>query len=840
MTYLMLLHEPECTRTDWAGGKGASLGRLTNWGFPVPGGAVVSSRAYQAFLGDASDIASLLAEQPQMNQDALRLLAEKIQLVLEQRPLPPGLREEIPFLLQSFPASTTFAVRSSATLEDTATAAFAGQHETFLNCRGLDQILKNIKACWISLWSHRAVAYRQQQGFNHFDSAMAVVVQCMELCDTAGVGFSLDPVSGQLDRMVFDANFGLGESVVGGEGEVDHFVVDKASLAILEQRVAHKTRQVVAVDGGVKQQSISPEHAAQPCLDQARLTRLATMLRDVEQRAGFPQDIEWGFRGDKVFLLQARPVTTVPPHWTREESAERFPNVITPLTWDLVEEGFHRSLNFSFHRMGFPPFSGKWFALHDHYVYGNQNAVKLYARRNAAAPKTLDELRAAIPFLRQHYAWVQELPVAWSRDLDRYLIGIGELLAEPLADKTLPEIWNFILRVQKLGSDYFLPNIAISITQGSLYRLLHHLLELVIGKEKGRSLFDDLLAFCETKTGIINRELHGLTELMRREPNLVEVLGSGTSQELLSRGLLTRFPNFAQTFNQFLENHGHREVDFDPYHPTWLEAPWLVLDALRLILKSVPNQSLRERERSARIRMLEAERQMLAAFPEDLHFFCVEVVRLTRIYTTLDDLEHYQTTRITLPFRKGLREMGRRLVERNILSEEMDVFFCRFTDLDVAVRQNDTRTWDTLSHKIRSNKTAYLERRYQSPPWDLRVAESENTEVILPQEGTLHGLPGSPGVVEGCVYRVTGEKDFAKFPAGAVLLARTTNPAWTPLFYASVAVITESGGPLSHGAVTAREMGIPAVMGVRNVFQHLENGQRVRVDGGKGTIHLLS
>ncbi|MBF0309125.1 MAG: phosphoenolpyruvate synthase [Magnetococcales bacterium] len=838
MSYLLKLDDAEATSPELSGGKGASLARLRLWGFSVPDGFIVRSTAYIDFLGDSADLLRALESLPRgATPEEVSRVADRIRAHLRERVLPGGLVDEVTAVLQGELEVAPFSVRSSATLEDLHQAAFAGAHDTFLNCRGAEEILAKIKACWISLWNPRAIAYRRERGFGQLEASMAVVVQRLVFCEVAGVGFSLDPVSSNLDHLVIDANFGLGESVVGGEAQVDHFVLDKRSLHVIERRVALKTHMVVAAERGTTSCCVPPESAGGPCLNDEALQQLGSLLCRVEARAGFPQDIEWGYSGGELYLLQARPVTTIAPHWTRDESAERFPNVITPLTWDLVEEGFHRSLNDSFSRMGFPPFSGKWFALHGCYVYGNQNAVRLYAGRSVMAPRSFDDLRQAIPVMRRQYAWVQELPVHWARDLDHYLIGIGMLLSEPLADRPLKDVWDFVLRVRQLGSDYFLPNIAISITQGSLYRLMHHLLEMVFGEE-GRNLFDALLAHCDTKTGMINRELFQLAALARNDPELVRELSEVSSRKLLEGGLLQRFARFGQAFEKVLSDHGHREIDFDPYHPTWLEAPWFVLDQLRLILHNPPEQTPRERERTARIEMLQAEARLLAAFPEDLRFFAMEMVRLTRAYTTLDDLEHYQTTRITLPFRKGLRELGRRLVDLGVIADPMEIFFAPFCDLDQAVERNDPLLWAALSRTIQVNKNAYLEARQHSPVWDPDGAAP--VEPVTENGDLLRGLPGSPGVAEGPVCIVTGEADFARFPPGAVLVARTTSPAWTPLFYCAAAVITESGGPLSHGAVTSREMGIPAVMGVRHLFERVRDGMRVRVNGKEGVVQRIS
>ena len=297
------------------------------------------------------------------------------------------------------------------------------------------------------------------------------------------------------------------------------------------------------------------------------------------------------------------------------------------------------------------------------YIYGNQNAVELYARRAPFAVHSLDDLRNAIPQLRQQFAWAQELPIAWLRDLDHYLITLGRFQAEPLEGKTPLEIWHHVLAVNEHGAQYFLPNIAISIAQGTLYRMLHGLLKLAIGPADAEALFDHLMSWCETKTGQINKELFELAWLARQDPSLADRLLGMESRALLRSGELSGFPAFEARFERFLRDHGHREVDFDAYVGTWIESPWIVLDNLRLILQTPMDQTPAERERELKIRAQQAEVTLFAKLPTDLHFFFHELLRLARTYTSLDDLEHYQTTRLTPVLRRGLRALGGILVE---------------------------------------------------------------------------------------------------------------------------------------------------------------------------------
>jgi pyruvate,water dikinase len=839
MHYTLSFKDPVAHKIELSGGKGANLALLTQRGFPVPPGFIVTAQTYRSFIGARRD---LLAEVPAMafaDPGRLREQSEQLRARLAELPLPPEAVAEVRQHLGAFPPGQAFSVRSSSTMEDLASAAFAGQHETYLNCIGEEVIVKRIRDCFLSLWFDRAIAYRHQQGFDHALASMAVVVQQMVQCDVAGVGFSINPVNGSLNEMIVDANFGLGESVVSGQGEVDHFILDKATRAVRSQHIARKTEKVVSVarevggGSGTKEVALTAEEGSQPCLSAALLDKVGALLLQVESSYRFPQDIEWGFAGGELYLLQSRPITTIPPRWTRDESAERFPNVITPLTWDFVETGFHRSLNHSFRLIGFPPFNGKWFGMHGHYIYGNQNAVELYGRRAPFVARNLEELRAIVPKLREDYRWVQELPVAWSRDLDYYLISLGQFMSEPLASKSVREVWQFVLKVNEHGAEYFLPNIAISITHSTLYRLLHHLLKTGFGPEAD-SLFDRLMAYCETRTGTINKELYELAVMVRQQPALEEVFAAHSSQGIVEKELLQAFPEFTQRFQKFLRDHGHREVDFDAYAPTWSEIPWVVLDNVRLILRTPMDQTPADKERELKIRMQEAELTLARLLPQDLQFFFAEILRLARAYTSLDDLEHYQTTRLTPALRRGLRELGTRLVQRGVLAEPMDIFFAHQDQIETATLRDDQEGWDKLKEAVRLQKKAYLEDKARTPDWTLGEAQ--------PAEATgdfLTGLPGSPGQAEGPVFLVLSPEDFPKFPKGAVLVTRTTNPTWTPLFYCAAAVVTESGGPLSHGAVTAREMKLPAVMSVRHVLAVLKNGQRIRVDGTQGRVHIL-
>jgi rifampicin phosphotransferase len=839
--------DPHAPLATLAGGKGANLAKLTQAGLPVPNGFVVTAEAYSLFERDAAALLEPVDRFPFTDSAALELRCEQLVGQLVSLPVPAVVIAAIREQLQLLALNTPVSVRSSATTEDLGGAAFAGQHDTYLNVLALDDIVDKVRHCWASLWSGRAVVYRRGSGFTLREARMAVVVQRMAFCDSAGVGFSFNPISGNLREQVFDANHGLGESVVGGEAQIDHFVVEKATGNIVHAAIAEKHEKIVAAGAGTsgtRTVELTGAERTEPCLTAAQVKELSQLLVGVERLYGFPQDIEWGFENGQVRLLQSRPITRIPARWTREESAERFPSVITPLAWALVEDGFHRSLNYSFALMGMPPFHGKWFAMFGHYIYGNQNAVEVYANGAASHLRiaSIADIMAALPTLREQYGWVLELPLTWSRDLDHYLIQIGELMSEDLERSSTAEVWDFVKRVRDLGAEYFLPNIAISITQRTLYRVLHGLLQMAAGAEQAPVLFDRLLAYCETKTGAINKELHRFARRIAQLPALVAQLESTDAAEFLRRGGFEPHPALQATFNKFLRDHGHREVEFDPYHPTWIDAPELVVENLKAMLHS-QREDPAIKERELKIVMAETESVIVSRVPEDLRFLVREIIRLARVYTSLDDVEHYQTTRLTLPLRKGLKMLGVRLRVLGVIDDPMDVYFAQYEPLDNAVKANNPDVWHALRIQIQAEKAAYLQRRNESPAWESGApADAASQDAATASEGlpagsgVLKGLAGSPGTASGPVFRVFGSEDFGKFPQGAVLVARTTNPAWTPLFFKAAAVITECGGPLSHGAVTAREIGLPAVMSVRGVLAALENGEVVTVNGTTGHV----
>ena len=832
MSRLIDFAHEDAVRLEVAGGKGASLAKSAR-DLPVPPGIVVTSEAYRDLLAPLrSQIRDIL------RNETVEAASVRVQELLGELAEDEAWVAEIDAALREAGlADRAVAVRSSGTMEDLPGAAFAGQHDTFLGERGAQAVADAVQRCYASLWNAHAMKYRERLGLDHLQASMAVVVQQMvevSAEEAAGVAFSIDPVRGDLGTVLINASYGLGETVVGGEAEVDEYRVSRAGSDEVDVRIASKpVALVVDADGGTREVDVAPEAREQAALDAEARAQVAELAVRAEEHFGFPQDIEWAVSEGELFLLQSRPVTRVAPRWTRDESAERYPTPVTPLTWDLVEEGFHQSLNHSFELMGLPPFGDKWFAMKDFYIYGNQTAVELYAGRFPTALfQDADSIRTALPEIARRFAFVQELPVQWMRDLDTYLLGIGRLSHEPLEDKDLAGLWDLVRGISDLGTAYFLPNIAISLTQTTLYKGLLTLLSLGLPKEQAQAVFDQLLAQTDTKTGQVNDELWDLSRTIRETPDLLEFLDAVPSAEGRMDELRAQFPGFAGELDVFLSRHGHRELDFDAYHPTWVGAPHIVVNQLRVLAHR--EEQNRASANQLRAQQAEVERQVLDAVPDDLRYFLQEVIRLARAYTALDDLEHYQTTRLTLPMRRALAALGEQLVAAGHLDAADDVYFLHVETLEAAVRDGSEEALAGLRPQAQELRAGYEAAVDSEPDWVHGQAAG-----AIAADADLTGTAGSPGQVEADVFVVHSPDDFPHFPAGAILVARTTNPAWTALFYQAAGVITESGGALSHGAVTARELGIPAVMSIREATRRFENGQRVRIDGSEGTVTLV-
>ncbi|RBQ20408.1 phosphoenolpyruvate synthase [Spongiactinospora rosea] len=784
-----------------AGGKGANLGELIRAGFPVPGGFVVTTEAYAAVAPGTSGL------------DGAALRAR-----FESLTVPDDLRAQIARAYADA-GRPPVAVRSSATAEDLPGAAFAGQQDTYLNVIGETALIDAVRRCWASLWTDRAIAYRDRRGIAHDEVRIAVVVQRMIDAELAGVMFTADPVTGRRDRTVIDASGGLGEAVVSGLVTPDHYVLDPRGR--LHEFAAGRREVVVrSTAGGGVAHSSGESAAPAERLPRAALAELARLGARAARHFGTPQDIEWAYADGRLSLLQARPMTALPPPPIRLGPAGRRlaatllemlpvrPYPIDMTTWiPHGPAGLMARLTEYFGVRG--AFEG--------FLVEEDGVV---TRLAPSTPRpTIGVLRAPYRLfsLARRYdpaRWTEDPRfAAWRSSADR-------LAAEDLA--AMP--WARLIRVPRQALDLVRPLLGMrtSYLPGvgrSLVRLL-----LTLAGLRRRKMFGDLVLGADTRTAAANRALAALAEPVRADAGLRDAV------EAADLDRLKGYDAFWADFTDFLREYGHREtaspILVTP--PTWGEVPEVVLGLIKVLAADPPAATDRAGEALARLldhprlrrdpgRRERVLRQVLAAragmaFREDTHFYFTKPLPVLR---------------------RALLEIGRRLCEVGVLDDAEEVFHLRLEELEEIADPQVLK--GAAGGRLRSAVRARAARRAE-----LAGVPLLDPALIHPPrdhgDALVSGTPAGGGSATGPVRIVREPAEFGRLAGGDVLVCPYTNPSWTPLFQRAAAVVVDSGSAASHAAIVAREYGIPAVMGTGRGTAVLKDGQLVTVDGRTGRV----
>jgi rifampicin phosphotransferase len=797
---------------DQAGGKGANLGELVRAGFPVPPGFVVTTAAYDHLLGHtglAARISELLREAGD---------GAPIRKAIRTAPMPPPLAEALRWAYRELGAGPV-AVRSSATAEDLPEAASAGQQDTFLNVVGEEAVLDAVARCWASLWTERALSYRQRQQVAPDRARIAVVVQRMVPAEFAGVMFTANPVTGARGEVVVDASAGLGEAVVSGLVTPDHFVVSKRTRRPKQVRRGRREVVVRALPGGGTDQV--PGSSTEGSLSRLALRRLVRLGVAIERHFGRPQDVEWAWANGRAYILQARPITALPQpapprrvHRVQRIAASIISEILPvrpyPLdvtTWTgAVLEAVLSVLRFAGIK---PPPLERLLVEEDGVVvrlalpspHPTPKLLLAPAKLLARAARYDPREWQADPLLTRMIERVRALE---RRDLTA--MAWGELHAsmrEALA--VAPAVFKLRLR--------YGPRAALAIAYVRL------LLGVVGRKDRMAALFstDDI------KTTEINRALEALAAEIRADPELRGLFVSHEPAELL--GAIQSKP-FAEKLQGFLRRYGNRETVSPGLatQPTWSAAPEVVLGMLKGFAAAPP-------PRSTGRPAAELVRNELLAHP----LLRLPLLRPLTLWA-LDQVSWFVRMRedtrfyVTLPLpviRWIMLEFGRRLADRGVIDASEDVFHLKLDEVEHA--------WPPPAElrmlvDRRKHKRALLADTPVVDPRLLVVGGQTAGNALLT------GTPGSPGIAEGPARIVHDAYEFGRLRPGDVLVAPYTHPAWTPLFQRAAAVVVDSGGAASHAAIVAREYGIPAVMGTADGTRRLTDDQLIRVDGNRGVV----
>ena len=869
------------------GGKAANLGEMIRAGLPVPPGFCVTTEAYRQVAATAViDFAALEASDPKDLQRA----AGRARDALRAAPVPAEIARAIRQACAALGAGVPVAVRSSATAEDLPFASFAGQQDSYLHIIGPDAVLEAVRRCWASLWTDRAVVYRATNRIDHRAVRLAVVVQRMVDAEIAGVLFTANPVTGRRRQAVIDASPGLGEAVVSGAVNPDHFVVE-AGGQILERRIGDKRVEVRPVAGGGTRHVEKPAAGKDACVTDDQIRALAGLGARVETHYGAPQDIEWAIDATgKLWLTQARPITTLfplpagpctpdtRPPGERDDDfriyfcfsvAQGLYRPITPMGLAAI-----RIISTAAERlMGFPvahPLAGALvYAEGAQRVFIDLTGILRTSVGRALFPRMLDlmEARSAVilrslfddprlgltrrsphSFMRRvlRIAIVYRIPLRVAKALknpDAALAradGIGADLARRLAPPSgagAAQRLDFAERVLRdelimLGPS-LMPLAAAGLGMlGVAVKLLGH-------DAQAEEIQAVLRGLPHNVTTEMDLSLWKLAGEIRQDTDAARLFLEQPAAELARRFHAGSLPASAQRgLEDFLSRYGHRAVaEIDLGIPRWREDPAHVLGVIANYLRLedpelAPDAIFR---RGAR----EAEEMMATLVRRARHRGRLRgrIVRFAldraRRLSGLREVPKYYMVSALAAVRRELAAAGREMAALGRIDAAEDVFFLDFTQARAALQGADMR------QVVQEHRQLYeMELRRRHVP---RVLLSDGTEpeagaaTAAAADGALTGTPASAGVVTGTA-RVIFDPVGAHLEPGEILVTPSTDPGWTPLFLTAGGLVMEMGGANSHGAVVAREYGIPAVVGVLNATQRISNGQRIRVDGTAGVV----
>ncbi|MEO8470115.1 MAG: PEP/pyruvate-binding domain-containing protein [Chloroflexota bacterium] len=841
------------------GGKAASLDRLARLGFRIPPGFCLTTAAFDAQLvsipGAASDLDRLGDEDVR-----LRLIQgfETAPLVATVEDALDAAVTQLAAELQAIGGPARFAVRSSGIGEDSSAASFAGLHETELDVPP-DGVADAVRRCWASLWSAPAIAYRQRQGLALDGGGMAIVVQALVPASSAAVVFTRHPVTGRTDQLVITSVRGLGDAMVSGTITPDTWVVDRSTLASIEYTPG---------DGR--------DMRAGPAIADTELRELAGLALDVERGFGGPVDIEAAAAGGQWFLLQARPITTLPGEPTHDDPGQGTTPDVSPailtgtadfpvdwedptdptLTWDrddmhmpfalgplaadyirTLGEGFN--FRYTYHG-GFPQ---RWRArVWNGYAYF------------AMAHNAPEEDRPGISERWQAAMRRQvEVTEAWWRDealpeIRQLEAGVRTIRVEELAPAALAEAWDRAWAATlRMWDIHF---IAIEGPYTAVEELADFYDTLIPDAPPGEAV--RLIGGSANELFDVETGVEGLARTARAHPELERTLttaalaapGSHRAVQVDDLANLDGGPAFLAELETFLEVHGHLGQAFDDLsEASWGDEPAILVAQVGHHLVSPPEAAevRRLRLRSAADALAEGVRARLVGEPAKAAEF-ERLLAYGRAIGPLTEVHNYWIDRLAQARIRTLAlRVGRRLVANGSLDAPEEILFLFRDEVRAEIEHTTDRRPLVATRRAELARWATL-----SPPRIIGVDPGKRESDRFDGERftsddprTLRGTGASAGIVRGTARVTLGPADFARLQPGDIIVCPSSNPSWVPVFTTAGGLVTNTGGVLSHAAVVAREFGLAAVVGIENATTRIPDGSTVEIDGTLGTVRLL-
>ncbi|UCD09986.1 MAG: hypothetical protein JSU79_04920 [Dehalococcoidales bacterium] len=827
--YILDLNEIVAETKDLVGIKAANLGELSQNGFRVPDGFVITTHAFEEFLEDTG-----------INGDSSPEDIIKATVPLE-------VNKVISSAVTAL-GDVEVAVRSSGTAEDLPGASFAGQYETFLSIRGEKAVIDAVRRCWASAFSERVSAYRKSTGQESI-SGMAVLVQKMVNADVAGVTFSANPVTGNRDEVIVSAVKGLGERLVSGEASPDEWLVNGSKTTC--------------------------QRAPESAVNADQVKSVAELAQRVERHFGTPQDIEWALTDGELFLLQARPITSLPQppvlpdfgegSWMKDTAHCASP--VTPFGASVHLPAVDYGAAVAFREFGLP-------------IDGSEQKViggEIYMRtiplggKEPSGPTPpswiLSLLIRLIPTMRRRYRIAQHALQTnlMDRVIDRW--------DNEWRDEFRQKARNFLaVDLKNVDNETLLNHLDETIDFLRYGEAVHFRLMLpyVLRNYELAKTCEELLGWDTTQAMSLlsgtskissepGRRLAELAFLADQNPRVKEIISEGNNVLLRLRKVE---PKFAYAFDEYLGEYGHRTTNYEPGSPTLAEKPELLVNMIRDRLNSVAQFDVSDPDEIREDAEKRARSELVSKSQEDCERFEETLKAAQRTNPIREDNVFYTDNVPSAIIRYAVLEIGHRLVDCGIITDYLDVFYLTNAEVRSALR-GEHQDYRALIVR-RKGEQAWVAAhpgpssygKEPGPPpdpntmpepwrtwikaelWYMNVAFE--TPSYTSTDNEFRGVPGSPGHYTGTVRVIRDESQFARLMPGDILVCPITTPSWSILFIQAGAVITDGGGVLSHAAIVARENGIPAVLGTLNATQSLIDGQTVTVDGTRGLVLLGS
>ncbi len=869
-SYVIGFKKIDKTKLVVAGGKGTNLGELTKIkGIQVPEGFCISTDAFKRVIWGIPEIAKLLDELSFLNakdRDKIGKLSSEIRRVIEETAIPDEIIEEITQSLSQYDEETPYAVRSSATSEDLPNASFAGQQDTYLNIIGIKSILNHVSKCWASLFTERAVIYRIQNGFDHNKVCIAVVIQKMVFPQVAGILFTADPVSSNRKVLSIDASFGLGEALVSGLVNADNYKISNGK--IISKKISTKNLAIIALkEGGTKKHEIEPDMQNMQVLTDEQILQLESIGRMIEEHFGCPQDIEWCLADETFYIVQSRPITTLFPI---PEANDKGYHVYISVGHQQMMTDAMKPLGLSFWKLT---------AAGNMYTAGGRAFVEV-AQMLASPDKRgilLNNMGQHDPIIKDALMTIIERgdfgkpsqdnekeqasgkgnkamssadiqaqagndPSIVSGLIERSQTSI-ETLKQNIQTKSGADLFDFIHEdTLQFKMSLFNPQsmgVIMAVAAATTW-LNGNVKEWLDEKNVADTLSQSVPNNITSEMGLA---LLDVADVIRPYPKVIEYLKATQDDNFLDE--LVKFEGGWKTKDailSYLNKYGMRcSGEIDITKPRWNENPNTLVPMLLSNIKNFEPNAANKKFEEGRQEALQKEQELLERLQllPDGKQKVQETKRIIDLLRNLAGYREYPKYSIVSRYyiyKQAILKEAEKLVQANIINEKEDIYYLTFEELHEAVLT------DKVDYQlINKRKEEYKLFEKLTPP---RVITSDGEIVVgkykrenLPS-GAIVGLPVSAGVIEGRARIILDMKN-ADLEEGDILVTAFTDPSWTPLFVSIKGLVTEVGGMMTHGAVIAREYGLPAVIGVENATRLIKDGERIRVNGLEGYVEIL-